>query len=152
MPNRVLGDSTLIAWDKTFLNLCDEIAQRSKDPSTKVGACIVAPDKTIVSMGYNGFPRGCNDAQALYEDRAIKLMRTIHAEVNAIITAKRDLTGCTLYVSPLHPCANCAAIIVQSGIKRVVYKASDAVPRWADSFQNAAMMFLEAGVKVECVE
>ena len=142
----------MIAWDKTFLNLCDEIAQRSKDPSTKVGACIVAPDRTIVSMGYNGFPRGCNDAQALYEDRHVKLMRTIHAEVNAIITARRDLTGCTLYVSPLHPCANCAAIIVQAGIKRVVYKASDEVPRWADSFQNAATMFLEAGVKVDCVE
>lgn len=142
----------MIAWDKTFLNLCDEIAQRSKDPSTKVGACIVAPDRTIVSMGYNGFPRGVNDHKAMYEDRDIKLMRTIHAEVNAIITARRDLTGCTLYVSPLHPCANCAAIIIQSGIKRIVHKKSDDVKRWFSSFLQASIMFKEAGVKVECVE
>lgn len=142
----------MIAWDKTFLNLCDEIAQRSKDPSTKVGACIVAPDRTIVSMGYNGFPRGCADYPANYADRSIKLMRTIHAEVNAIITARRDLTGCTLYVSPLHPCANCAAIIVQSGVKRVVYKKSDEPLRWAESFLQASIMFSEAGVTVEAVE
>lgn len=142
----------MIAWDKTFLNLCDEIAQRSKDPSTKVGACIVAPDKTIVSMGYNGFPRGVGDFPEMYEDRDIKLMRTIHAEVNAIITARRDLTGCTLYVSPLHPCANCAAIIVQAGIKRIVHKKSDDVKRWYSSFLQAGIMFREAGVKVDCVE
>lgn len=142
----------MIAWDKTFLNLCDEIAQRSKDPSTKVGACIVAPDRTIVSMGYNGFPRGCNDHPFIYENRAVKLLRTIHAEVNAIITARRDLTGCTLYVSPLHPCSNCAAIIVQAGIKRVVYKGEADPTRWAASFDEARKMFAEAGVKVECVE
>lgn len=142
----------MIAWDKTFLNLCDEIAQRSKDPSTKVGACIVAPDKTIVSMGYNGFPRGCNDDPKIYQDRQVKYLRTIHAEVNAIITARRDLSGCTLYVSPLHPCANCAAIIVQSGIKRVVYttpqSSAEAATRWLDSFTQAVQMFDEAGVEV----
>lgn len=146
----------MIAWDKTFLNLCDEIAQRSKDPSTKVGACIVAPDKTIVSMGYNGFPRGCDDDPAIYQSREVKLLRTIHAEVNAIITARRDLAGCTLYVSPLHPCANCAAIIIQSGIKRVVYStpktAAGASMRWLENFVVAGDMFDEAGVKVECVE
>lgn len=142
----------MIAWDKTFLNLCDEIAQRSKDPSTKVGACIVDDKKRIVSMGYNGFPRGCDDAPELYADRSVKLMRTIHAEVNAIITAGRDLTGCTLYVSPLHPCANCAAIIIQSGIKRVVYNASVTPERWRANFSEAYSMFQEAGVTVECVE
>lgn len=142
----------MISWDKTFLNLCDEIAQRSKDPSTKVGACIVRPDKTIVSMGYNGFPRGCDDDPAIYATREVKYMRTIHAEVNAIITAKQDLTGCTLYVSPLHPCANCAAIIVQSGIKRVVYNSKEAVERWRASFLEAAQMFQEAGVTVSYVE
>lgn len=145
----------MIAWDKTFLNLCDEIAQRSKDPSTKVGACIVAPDKTIVSMGYNGFPRGCDDDPVLYNSRQIKYLRTIHAEVNAIITARRDLSGCTLYVSPLHPCSNCAAIIIQSGIKRVVYytpqQSSDAAIRWLDNFTSAAEMFDEASVEVVAV-
>lgn len=139
----------MIAWDKTFLNLCDEIAQRSKDPSTKVGACIVDAKKRIVAMGYNGFPRGCDDDPVLYRDRNIKLMRTIHAEVNAIITAERNLEGCTLYVSPLHPCSNCAAIIVQSGIKRVVYRGADAMPeRWRDNFISAQCLFDEAGVDV----
>ena len=145
----------MIAWDKTFLNLCDEIAQRSKDPSTKVGACIVAPDKTIISMGYNGFPRGCNDDPEIYQDRDVKYLRTIHAEVNAIITARRDLTGCTLYVSPLHPCANCAAIIIQSGIKRVVYttpqSSAEAASRWLVSFAQAVQMFNEAGVQAHVV-
>ena len=145
----------MIAWDKTFLNLCDEIAQRSKDPSTKVGACIVDVKKRIVAMGYNGFPRGCDDDPVLYRDRNIKLMRTIHAEVNAIITAGQNLEGCTLYVSPLHPCSNCAAIIIQSGIKRVVYKTTpetaEGYIRWMDSFTSAQYLFDEAGVEVECV-
>ena len=142
----------MIAWDKTFLNLCDEIAQRSKDPSTKVGACIVDAKKRIVAMGYNGFPRGCDDDPVLYRDRNIKLMRTIHAEVKAIITAGQNLEGCTLYVSPLHPCSNCAAIIVQAGIKRVVYRGDDAIPeRWRDNFILAQHLFDEAGVEVECV-
>lgn len=145
----------MISWDKTFLNLCDEIAQRSKDPSTKVGACIVAPDKTIISMGYNGFPRGCSDDPEIYQDRDVKYLRTIHAEVNAIITARRDLTGCTLYVSPLHPCANCAAIIIQSGIKRVVYttpqSSAEAASRWLVSFAQAVQMFDEAGVQAHVV-
>jgi dCMP deaminase len=149
-------DHRMIAWDKSFLNLCEEIAQRSKDPSTKVGACIVDQKKRIVSMGYNGFPRGCIDDPILYATRDVKLLRTIHAEVNAIITARQDLTGCTLYVSPLHPCANCAAIIVQSGIKRVVYKTTpenaEGYKRWIASFTEAASMFDEAGVTVECVE
>lgn len=143
------------AWDNTFLNLCDEIATRSKDPSTQVGACIVAPDKTIVSMGYNGFPRGCDDSPELYADRNVKLLRTIHAEVNAIITARRDLTGCTLYVSPLHPCSNCATVIIQSGIKRVIYRtppgSADAAIRWIASFTQAVQMFDEAGVEVRAV-
>ena len=146
----------MIAWDKTFLNLCDEIAQRSKDPSTKVGACIVDKKRRIVSMGYNGFPRGCDDTPELYADRNIKLMRTIHAEVNAIITARQDLDGCTLYVSPLHPCSNCAAIIVQAGIKRVVYKSPDtttaeAYIRWRDNFTSASYLFDEAGVDIDVV-
>lgn len=145
----------MITWDKTFLNLCHEIAQRSKDPSTKVGACIVAPDKTIVSMGYNGFPRGCNDDPEIYQDRDVKYLRTIHAEVNAIITARRDLSGCTLYVSPLHPCANCAAIIIQAGIKRVIYstppQSADAAIRWLHSFTQAVQMFDEANIEVLAV-
>ena len=146
----------MIAWDKTFLNLCDEISQRSKDPSTKVGACIVDDKKRVVSMGYNGFPRGCDDDPVLYESRSIKLLRTIHAEINAIITASRALDGCTLYVSPLHPCSNCAAIIIQAGIKRVVYSSpkdetADAYKRWIENFTSAAEMFDEAGVEVICI-
>ena len=145
----------MTAWDKTFLNLCAEISQRSKDPSTKVGACIVDQKKRIVSMGYNGFPRGCDDSSDLYADRNVKLMRTIHAEVNAIITAGRDLEGCTLYVSPLHPCSNCAAIIIQSGIKKVVYnttpETAEGYVRWMASFMAAQKMFDEAGIEVICV-
>ena len=70
------------------------LARRSKDPSTQVGCVIVDPhERRAVSEGYNGFPRGCNDDPEIYQDRDVKYLRTIHAEVNAIITARRDLSG-----------------------------------------------------------
>lgn len=127
-------------------------ATASKDPSTKVGAVVVRPDRTIVSLGYNGFPRGTEDYHQLLNDRDTKLRRTVHAEVNAILTAGEKLHGCTLYVTPLHPCATCAGIIIQSGIKRVVAKfAKTPKPEWAEDFKAATRMFKEAGVEVSFI-
>lgn len=138
-------------WDERFLRLAQQVSTWSKDPSTQVGAVIVRPDRTIVSIGYNGFPRGCDDAQELLEDRPTKYLRTVHAEVNAILTAREPLQGCTLYVYPLHPCANCTGIILQSGIMRIVAFMEQTPDHWAEQFKQAAKMCDEAFVHVTMV-
>lgn len=137
-------------WDERFIQLARLVATWSKDPSTRVGAAIVRPDKTVVSLGYNGFPRNTLDHPAMLDDRPTKMRRTVHAELNAILSAGEPLGGCTLYVSPLFPCANCAGAIIQSGITRVVYDMPDEVPeRWRDEFREATSLFVEAGVVAE---
>lgn len=131
-------------WHDRFFDMADLVASWSKDPSTKVGAVIVRPDRTIASVGYNGFPRGVVDE---YTSREDKLLRTVHAEANAILAAREPLRGYTLYVTPLHPCANCAGLIIQSGIDGVHYKASAASsPAWEDHFTIMRQMFAQAGV------
>ena len=127
-------------WHKRFLTLAEHIAGWSKDPSTKVGAVIVDQQRRIVSTGYNGFPQGVVDNPQLPRER--KLMRTLHAEANAILFAKRDLSGCTIYVTH-HPCAHCAAMIIQAGIKRVVY---------CDDYRSEDGLKLLQRVGIECVK
>jgi dCMP deaminase len=143
------GDVT--DWDRRFLDLAHHVAQWSKDPSTQVGAVIVRPDKTIASLGYNGIPRGVEDRAERLNDRPTKYSMTLHAEANAILSAHEPVRGYTLYVSPLHPCSNCAALIIQAGISRVVTKRGD-VDRWSESFATARTMFGEAGVEIALKE
>lgn len=113
-------------WDETFMNIAKTISQRSKDPSTQVGACIVDNNHRVVSLGYNGFPNGCSDDDHRFtwdksDDKVNgKHLFVVHAELNAILNAKRDLSGCTLYVTHF-PCNECVKAIIQSGIKRVIY-------------------------------
>lgn len=132
-------------WDQRFLDLAAHIGSWSKDPGTKVGAVVVRPDRTIASVGYNGFPRGVDDTQTTREE---KLLRVVHAETNAIISASEKLTGCTIYVYPLCPCSNCAAAIIQSGISTVVYPLHKPRAEWEASFMASADMFAQAGVRV----
>jgi dCMP deaminase len=136
-------------WDEKFLGLCEYIAKWSKDPSTKVGAVIVRPDRTIVSTGYNGFPRGIADKPELLASREEKYKRVIHAEVNAILTAREPLTGCTLYCS-LMTCERCAVIVIQAGIKRVVAQkmSIEQEERWGEALKLAHQLYAEAGVQV----
>ena len=131
-------------WHKRFFDLADLIGSWSKDPSTKVGAVIVRPDRTIASVGYNGFPRGVED---VYTTRDAKLLRTVHAEANAILAAQESLRGYTLYVTPLHPCANCAAFIIQSGIKEVHYRIGIRGSAWLEHYEAMKEMFEQAKVK-----
>lgn len=133
-------------WDHRFLGLASFIAGWSKDPSTKVGAVITKGNK-IVSVGYNGFAHGVEDTDARLNEREVKYKLVVHAEPNAIITAKQDLTGCTMYVWPLMPCHACASLIAQAGITKVV-TVYDPNPRWADSFELSRMIFREAGVEL----
>ena len=141
-------------WTNYFFRLCQTAATMSKDPSTKVGAVIARPDKTLASVAYNGFPRGCEDGPELYADRDTKYSRIIHAEINAILNTHEPVRGYTLYVWPFPPCDRCAATIIQAGIACVVAPPlpEDAAPRWAEAVARAERMFEEAGVRVECFE
>ena len=123
----------------------------SKDPSTKVGAVIVDSDNTVISVGFNGLPRRIQDTDQRLNNRDIKLKMIIHAEINAIITAKRPLNGATIYTYPFMSCSQCAGLIIQSGICRhISYKTNN--ERWKDSFDLALEMFDEARVIVNLLE
>ena len=133
-------------WDRRFINLAEHIAGWSKDPSTKVGAVIVDGKRRVISMGYNGFPRGLSDDGRLnYRDT--KLALTLHAEANAILFAKCDLVGATIYTWPMMPCSHCASLIIQSGINRVV-SIPNSNPRWQESFEISQIVFEEAAVSL----
>lgn len=125
-------------------------AERSKDPSTKVGVVIVRPDdNTLCSQGYNGFPKGMDDSEELYSDRELKLAKTIHAEMNAILEARERVKGYTLYSTHM-TCERCAVHVIQAGIKRVICIAPspDLLSRWKDALQRAIDFYKEAGVSV----
>ena len=103
--------------------------------------------RRIISTGYNGFPRDVADTHERYHDRAIKYEMIVHGEINAIVFAQQDLTGATLYTWPFMPCSRCAAIVIQTGIDRVVAPHCDN-PRWQDSFKLTQRMFEEADVEL----
>lgn len=115
-----------LSWDDYFMAVAFLSAQRSKDPSTQVGACIVNAEKKIVGIGYNGFPWGCDDEALPWDRKAESVLDTkypyvCHAELNAILNKNAaELKGCSLYVA-LFPCNECAKLIIQSGIKEVVF-------------------------------
>ncbi len=114
-----------ISWDEYFMAVAKLAGMRSKDPNTQVGACIVSEDNKILSMGYNGFPRGCSDDEFPWarEGEALdtKYVYTVHSELNAILNYRGgSLEGAKLYVS-LFPCNECAKAIIQSGIKTIIY-------------------------------
>lgn len=132
-------------WDVRFLGLSRFISSFSKDPSTQVGAAIIRPDRSIVSMGYNGLPIGVLDVAERLEVRETKYRVICHAEKNAITFARQDLRGCTIYTYPFMPCAQCAGMIIQAGIKTVVAPRSDN-PRWQEDFGLTRRMLNEAGV------
>ena len=136
-------------WSSRFLALAEHVAEWSQDPRTKVGAVIVDEQKRVVSMGYNGFPRGVNDSDERYNDRSTKHLFVCHAERNALDNAPHSVQGCTMYV-PLIPCNECAKSIIQNGISKVVsYKTNR-----EDTFNwdITRIMFEEAGVLLEETE
>ncbi|MCR5761416.1 MAG: dCMP deaminase family protein [Sphaerochaetaceae bacterium] len=145
MPKR----SDYISWDEYFMGVAYLSSRRSKDPNTQVGACIVNKDHKIVGTGYNGFPQGCSDDDLPWEREGgtldTKYAFVCHAELNAILNSiSRDLTGCTLYVD-LFPCNECAKAIIQSGIKKVIYR--DDKYAATDGVKASKMMFDKAGVE-----
>jgi dCMP deaminase len=112
-------------WDDYFMGIALLSAQRSKDPSTQVGACIVDENNKIVGIGYNGFPRGCSDDELSWARKAADVKETkypyvVHAEVNAILNSTVKLNNAKMYVA-LFPCNECMKMIIQAGIKEIVY-------------------------------
>lgn len=142
-------------WDRRFLEVASLVASWSKDPSTQTGAVITDPKNRIISVGYNGFAKGVKDTPNRYTQREkVKYKIVCHCETNAIIFAKRDLEGCTLYTVPFMSCATCAALVIQSGIKRCVAPAmpKELKSRWGKSCALAAMQFREAGVELTLLD
>lgn len=116
-----------IVWDEYFMALCELSAMRSKDPVTKVGACIVDNNNHIIGIGYNGFPNGCDDDKLPWSKNNYswldnKYPYVVHAEVNAILNSNPiiDKTYTRLYTT-LFPCNECVKLIIQSGIKEIIY-------------------------------
>ena len=145
MPKR----EDYISWDEYFMGIALLSARRSKDPSTQVGACIVDDNNKIMSVGYNGFPHGCDDDEFPWDRTGdefdTKYPYVCHAELNAILNnGGRNLKGCKIYVA-LFPCNECAKAIIQSGIREVMFLSD----KYKDSLNNreSRRMFDAAGVK-----
>ncbi len=114
-----------ISWDEYFMGVAILSSLRSKDPNTHVGACIVNEKNRIVGIGYNGFPYGCSDEEFPWTNQKDDFLNSkypyvVHAEPNAILNSTCSLEGCSMYVT-LFPCNECAKLIIQSGIKRIIY-------------------------------
>lgn len=140
-----------ISWDEYFMGIAKLSAERSKDPNTQVGCCIVSGNNRILSMGYNGFPNGCSDEDFPWDREnekddpcGCKYVYVTHAEMNAILNYRGgSLEGGKLYVT-LFPCNECAKAIIQSGIRSIVY----AEDKYADtpSIRASKRMLSAAGV------
>ena len=138
-----------ISWDDYFMGVAMLASERSKDPSTQVGACIVDENNRILSTGYNGFPQGCSDEEFPWNrDDSIgetKYKFVVHAELNAILNAGgKSLVGSRVFVT-LFPCHECAKAIIQTGVKEVIY-LSDKYDG-TDSENASKRMLDAAGIK-----
>ena len=140
-----------ISWNEYFMGVAKLTGLRSKDPNTQVGTCIVSDEHKILSLGYNGLPRGCSDDVFPWDREAddeldTKYPYVVHSEMNAILNYRGggSLEGSTLYVS-LFPCNECAKAIIQSGIRKVIYEQN----KYPDSASVKASMrmFDTAGVE-----
>lgn len=133
-------------WDNNFLALANTVSMFSKDPSTKVGAVIVDDDNRVISIGYNGFPKGIRDDNRL-SNRELKYEMIVHAEANALLFANAPVRGCTIYTWPFQPCSRCASLIIQAGIRRVVSVESKD-QKWRENFRLAHDMMTEARIEI----
>ena len=136
-------------WDDYYLDLAREISGRSKDPSTRVGAIIVRPDKTICSTGYNGFPAKMRDQESWYTNREEKYSRIIHGEINALVHSRERVDGYTLYTVPFACCDRCAVIMIEAGITTFVHPKlpEELRERWGESLKKTLQYYRECGVE-----
>ena len=135
-------------WNRRFLNLAKLVSTWSKDPSTQTGAVIVRPDRTVVSVGFNGFPKNMPDNSEWYANREEKYSRIVHCEINALLHSYESLEGYILYTHPFASCDRCAVQMLQAGISHFVFPS---IPpplkdRWEVSLNKTKQYFTECGV------
>lgn len=138
------------SWDDTFMEICDVLSKRSKDPSTKLGCVIIGEHREILTTGYNCFPRGIDDNNPERYITPLKYKWIEHAERNAIYNAIRcntALMNSCLYCNWI-PCTDCCRAIIQSGIKEIVAKDLSVPDRWVSDFRQSCIMLSEAGIKL----
>lgn len=137
-----------LSWDEYFMTFAKVASQKSKDPSTKVGACIVDKEKRVVGLGYNGFPKKCDDNKLPMDRKGdfldTKYAYVVHAEPNAILNSTKETKDCKMYVT-LFPCNECAKLIIQAGINEVIYL--DNKYKDLDNVKASVRLFKEAGIK-----
>jgi dCMP deaminase len=142
------------SWDEFYLGLAKYMSTRSKDPSTKVGAVIVRWDKSVCSVGYNGFPQTMPDEPELYANRDEKYSRIIHAEINALNFAREVVKGYTLYTYPFMSCDRCFVQMAQAGIYRFVSPkpTEDQLTRWGPAFDRVRKYASEMKLLLEEID
>lgn len=148
-----MAENNLSKWDNRFIQLAQYVSEWSKDPNSKVGA-VVSTDQGAIALGYNGFPVGIDDDGRL-KQKHLKNDMIIHAEQNALLIAGTRADGASIYVWGKPICARCAAVIIQSGIKRIISISPDCEKEespWHDLGVRAMLMFAEVGMKTTIYE
>ncbi|MDR2821841.1 MAG: dCMP deaminase family protein [Mycoplasmataceae bacterium] len=138
-----------LSWDEYFMGIAIMTSKRSADPSSQVGCILVRPDNRIVSLGYNGFPKGSDDGAFSWEREGewinTKYPYVVHDAINALLNAKgADLTGCKMYCN-LFPCNDCAKALAQAGIAEIIYFENKHPEQ--DIYKAAAIMMKKMGIK-----
>lgn len=148
----LMARANYLSWNETFMSIAEVIAKRSKDPSTQVGCCIVNTNRIVIGLGYNGFPRGCDDGDFPWSKSGdifheTKYAYVVHAEQNAILNSSQSTANATMYVTR-YPCNECAKFIIQAGIKKIYYQ-SNPLPDHSSTIA-ANRMFKSAGIELIC--
>ena len=147
-------------WNRRFLEMAKNTSTWSKDPNTQCGAVAIGSDRRILSVGYNGFPRGIMDNKERWDDRETKYKFVVHAEMNLIYNACHNgvsLSGATLYIVGLPVCHECAKGVIQVGFSKVImsseyFKPNKTNEKWLTSFADTSAMFEEAGIDFRIIE
>lgn len=142
-------------WDIRYLEMARLVSTWSKDPSTQTGAVIVRPNRSVASVGFNGFPRHMCDNNELYHDREEKYSRIVHCEMNALLFVKDQSTeGYTLYTWPFISCDRCFVHMLQAGITRFIapQATEEQLVRWAVPFAKTKKYAEESGLRVQLIE
>ena len=149
-----------LSWPRYFFTLAESISKKSKDESTQVGCVLTNKDNEILSVGFNGFPRGVKDLKERYSNRELKYKLIVHSEMNAVAIAAKNghrLEGSRLFIAWL-PCSSCAKILIQTGITEInidglskQYNNKELQERWKEEIDLSTLMFNEAGVKINII-
>ena len=139
--------TTLSKWQSRFIRLAEEVATWSKDPEASVGCVVISPDRRQISYGYNGLPASVPDTHEILSNVELKLQLSVHAELNAILNARTNLTGWHIYVTKC-PCVNCAKAIIQAGLTEIVCPAPVRTSKWFDVNEAALSLLAQANVTV----